>query len=245
MFCAREGKSREHVIPRQLDRLLKQSRPVPIGKQRIGLKHQYTPPSGSDARALEWATRGPDLVTTEVCAVCNSGWLATLESRAMPVLNAAVLGDKMDLRSDDQIAAAAWCYRTVLLMQLVRPDARFQIIPRLRYAQFGRERRPPADVRVWLGAMTPSERVVHAATEKAPLNTLTSELAGYFSLLTVGHLVILCSGRAAESEEPLYFDARAEGRALVRVWPASMRTRCWPPPEAIRDLRLEALASLI
>jgi hypothetical protein len=163
----------------------------------------------------------------------------------MPALSAVVLGSESDLRSEDQIAMAAWCYRTVLLMQLIRPNARSEMIPRLRYSDFHRDGRPPADVRVWLGARTPDEAVVHAATDEAPLTTLNSKLPGYFSLLTVGYLVILCSGRAAESEEPLHFDARAEDRALVRVWPASIRTVRWPPPEAIQDLRLEALAPLI
>jgi hypothetical protein len=91
----------------------------------------------------------------------------------------------------------------------------------------------------------PDEAVVHSAIEKAPLTTLTSRMPGYFSLLTVGHMLILCSGRAIESDEPLHFDARTEGKTLVCVWPASMRKMHWPPPQAIDDLRLEALASLI
>jgi hypothetical protein len=139
------------IIPRQLGETLKHSRPLAPGMLRIGLTHRYTPPPGQEAEALEWSTPGPDLVTTEVCAECNSGWLASLEDRAMPALRAIVLGVEADLFSDDQIALAAWCYRTVLLIQLVRPGASFKIIPRSRYSQLYQERRPPADVRIWLG----------------------------------------------------------------------------------------------
>ena len=80
---------------------------------------------------------------------------------------------------------------------------------------------------------------------EARLSTLFSKHPGYFSVLALGHLVILCSGRCNPSSEPLSFDARTEGKAVFRLWPASIRTAHWPPAEVIQDLRLEALGALI
>lgn len=242
VFCDREAKSREHVIPRWLGEPLKGSHPVAPGMRRIGLTHRYTPPPGREAEAREWSMPGPDLVTTEVCGDCNSGWLSELESHAKPALGRIVLGEGIDLPSDDQRAMAAWCYKTVLLMQLVRPDS---FIPRERYSQLHQERRPPSDVRLWLGVTAVDGQVVHEATRDVRLSTLSSKHPGYLSVLTVGHLLILCSGRSHESTEPLSFDARTEGKALVRIWPASIRAAHWPPSEVTHDLKLEALATLI
>lgn len=232
------------MIPQWLGEPLRESHPVAPGRLRIGLTHRYTPPAGREAEAREWSMPGPDLVTTEVCGQCNNGWLAELEGRVKPRLEGIVRGEPTNLLSDDQPAVATWCYKTVLLMQLVRPG-KFRFIPRERYAQLHREERPPSDSRLWLGATPVDGLVVHEATMEANLSTLTSKHRGYLSVLTVGHLLILCSGRSREVSEPLSFDARAEGKALVRLWPASIRAAQWPPAEVIQDLKLEALGGLI
>jgi hypothetical protein len=164
--------------------------------------------------------------------------------RTEPTLEKIVRGEPADVLSDDQPAMATWCYKTVLLMQLVRPG-KFRFIPRERYSQLHRDGRPPSDVRLWLGSTPVDGLVVHEATMGANLSTLSSKHPGYFSVLTVGHLVILCSGRCHPSAEPLSFDAHTEGKAVLRLWPGSIRTAQWPPAEVIQDLGLEALGDLI
>lgn len=211
---------------------------------RIGLTHRYTPPAGREAEAREWSMAGPDLVTNEVCGQCNNGWLAELEARVKPRLGKIVRGEPVDLHSDDQPAMATWCYKTVLLMQLVRPG-KFRFVPRERYSQLHRDGRPPSDVRLWFSETPVDGLVVHEATMEARLSTLSSKHPGYFSVLTVGHLVILCSGRCHPSSEPLSFDARTEGKAEARLWPASIRPTHWPPAEIIQDLSLAAIGTLI
>jgi hypothetical protein len=245
VFCDRETKSREHVIPRWLGDPLKDSRPLPAGMRRIGLTHLYTPPPARENEAREWSTHGPDLVTTGVCGECNTGWLARLESRIKPILTGIVLGQGAELLSDDQIATATWCYKTMLLMQLIRPGADFRIIPRERYSQLYREGRPPDDVRIWLGAVVNDGPVVHEAITRVRLSTMSSKRPGYLSALVVGNLLTLCSGRCNRSAEPLRFDARANGKTLVQLWPASIHTAHWPPTDVVDDLKLETIAALI
>lgn len=245
VFCDQETKSREHVIPRWLGNPLKDSRPLPAGMLRIGLTHIYTPPAGREDEARKWSTYGPELVTTSVCGACNSGWLADLESRTKPILTGIVLGEKTALLSDGQIAVATWCYKTMLLMQLIRPGAHFKIIPRERYAQLHREARPPDDVRIWLGTVVGEGPVVHDAITTINLSTLSSKKPGYFTALVVGNLLILCAGRCYKSNDPLFFDADADGTTLVKIWPASIHPVKWPPNDVVADLKLETLAALV
>jgi hypothetical protein len=120
------------------------------------------------------------------------------------------------------------------------------MIPRERYSQLHRAKRPPSDVRVWLGATTTAEAVVHSTAQRAPMTTLSSRHAGYIAILTVGHMLVVVAGRASESPEPLQFSARSEeGRALVQVWPASLRAAEWPPAQVTEDLTLEGVAALV
>ena len=245
VFCGRPGRSREHVIELQLGKALKASRPLAADMRRIGLIQRYTPPVGEEDTAREWASAGPDLVTTEVCVECNNGWLARVADGAMPMLCEMVLGREMPLCAEDQVAVAKWAYKTVLLMQRARPSANFKVIPKERYLQLHQVGRPPGDVRIWLGVTRPVEAVVHSAAEKAPMTTLTSRLPGYVAVLTVGHLLIVCAGRVSESPQPLLFEARAQGRALIQVWPASLHPAKWPPVQVTDDLTLDGLAELL
>jgi hypothetical protein len=245
VFCGGPGRSREHVIEQQLGEALKASRPLADDMRRIGLIQRYTPPAGEEDTAREWASAGPDLVTTEVCSECNNEWLARIADRAMPILCEMVLRRSKVLPADEQKAVATWAYKTVLLMERVRPGASFKVIPRERYSQLHQAERPPSDVRVWLGLTTTAEAVVHSTAQRAPMTTLSSRHPGYIAILTVGHVLVVCAGRASESPEPLHFAARSEGRALVQVWPASLRATAWPPAQVTEDLTLEGLAALI
>ncbi len=154
VFCGRPGRSREHVIEQQLGEALKASRPLAADMRRIGLIQRYTPPAEQEDTAREWASAGPELVTTEVCLECNNEWLARIGDRAMPPLSEMVLGISRALPAHEQKALATWAYKTVLLMERVRPGASFKVIPRERYSQLHQAKRPPPDVRVWLGATT-------------------------------------------------------------------------------------------
>jgi len=213
--------------------------------RRIGLIQRYTPPAGQEDTAREWASAGPDLVTTKVCSECNNQWLARIADRAMPMLCEMVLRRTRVLPADEQKAVAAWAYKTVLHMERVHPGASFKVIPRERYSQLRQAERPPSDVRVWLGVTTTAEAVVHSTAQRAPMTTLSRRHAGYIAILTVGHVLVVCAGRASESPEPLHFAARSEGRALVQVWPASLHATEWPPAQVTKDLTLKGLAALI
>ena len=244
VFCEEGTASREHVIPSWLDVPIKRSRPLAPGRLRIGLTHRYTPPSDSGDSVREWSAPGPDLVTKEVCEICNNEMLSDLETTIRAAVGDMVVGRPVELQSADQVSVAAWCYKTILLIQLVRPG-KFSLIPRRRYAEFYRLRRPPSDARVWLGVVSQGSSVLHEVTMRVDMTTLSARSPGYFAALSIGNLLILCGGRCSVSNAPFRVEARAAGTALLALWPASVRSMSWPPPTAIEDLSAKALVNLI
>ena len=105
--------------------------------QRIGFTHRYMPSSDSGSPVREWSAPGPDLVTKEVCTTCNTERLSQLETTIKGRVANMVVGRPVELGTEDQIAVATWCYKTVLLMQLVKPGE-FSLIPAARMSSFTR-----------------------------------------------------------------------------------------------------------
>jgi hypothetical protein len=246
VLCNEEGKaSREHVIPTWLDGPMKRSRPLEPGLVRVGFTHRYTPAPDSGHVGREWSAAGPDLVTKQVCRTCNTDVLGELESTIQRAVGDMVVGRPVVLSSADQLAVATWCYKTILLMQLVRPGPQFLVIPPERYAEFHRLRHPPVDTRIWLGVVIQGTSVLHEATTTVDMTTLSTCSPGYFAALSIGNLLILCGGRCNPSSDPLRVETRAAKKQLLPLWPASVRPINWPPPVAIRDLSSRTLVDLI
>jgi len=245
VFCGERAGSREHVIANWLDGPLNASHPVGTGMLRIGLTHRFTPAPGSAEAPREWNPRGPDLVTTNVCDGCNTGWLASLENLVKPLLTPLVLGHSSAMGSEDQQVLAMWCYKTTLLMQLVRGSGHERLIPLERYCELYKSRRPPSDTRIWLGTVNLGGNILHDVATEVQMTTLRSSMPGYLALLTLGRVLVLCGGRCREADEPMRVETRSIGKTLVALWPASIRALQWPPPEPIVALDFASLTGLI
>jgi hypothetical protein len=98
------------------------------------MTHRFTPGPESKAPPREWHNDGPDLRTNAVCEVCNTGWLSDLEAAASPLVGPMIVGEVRALQTEDQKTLAAWAYKTVLLMQMVRPPE-LRVIPTQRFEQ--------------------------------------------------------------------------------------------------------------
>lgn len=244
VFCGEGAPSREHVIPQWLDEPIKASRPLDPGQLRIGITHRYTPPPDSGCVMREWSAPGPDLATKEVCKTCNNERLSQLETTVRAEIGEMVKGHAVEIKSETQVAVASWSYKTVLLMQLVKPEE-FTFNPHARYTEFYQLRRPPPDTRIWLGVVIQGSSILHEVTVPVDMTTLRTRSPGYFAALSIGNLLLLCGGRLTPSDEPLRVETRSAGEALLPLWPASVRSLRWPPPTAIEDLSLETLVDLI
>lgn len=244
VFCkSTSNRSREHVIPTWLFGDLKASQTGPKPKNSKQLTHRYAPPGNSGRPRREWSKDELDLVTSAVCAACNSAWLSDLEIGVKPILSRLVVGRHVVLDTSNQVSLAGWGYKTMLLMQLTR-EAQFRTIPDWRFVEFHSQRRPPSDVRIWVGS-TSGGPAVHEESTDVNLNNLASDLPGFLTGLALGNLYLVCGGRSNESQQPFIFSAAAEGGALLRVWPASVRAVSWPPPSEINGMGIAALAKLI
>jgi hypothetical protein len=185
---------------------------------------------------------GPDHVTKEVCVTCNNQILGQLETAISAAVGEMVLGRAVELTSADQVAVAAWCYKTILLIQLVKPGE-FTLIPRERYTESHRLGRPSTDARLWLGAVIQGSSVLHEVTTRVDMTTLRTRSPGYFAALGIGNLLILCGGRCSVSDEPLRVETRAAGTALLPLAGvgashelATAGRRGGPNPAALVDL---------
>jgi hypothetical protein len=246
VFCGSPERSREHVIAQWLDGPLRASQrshgtgaPPSLGAT---MTNRWTPIAGSEHQGRDWTSAGPDLVTTALCQKCNNHWLNSMETAARPFLERMVTGRPVSLESTAQRTMAQWSYKTALLMQLVRP-ANVRVVPGERYRAFYANERPPADARVWLGAVEGGP-AVHEASTVAKLNSPTSEAEAWVTIISIGHLLVVCAGRRVVSDGPLRWRAASEGRAFLPVWPASVRALAWPPPDMLRDLDLRDLGTM-
>ena len=245
IFCGEDRKaSTEHVVPVWLGPVLEQAQPptgvAPGGKR---MTHRFTPAEGDDSPGLEWSSEGPSLVSKAVCSDCNSGWLSDLETAAAPVVRRLVTGEKVVLSGEEQRVVATWSYKTVLLLQMTRREA-IRSMPPARFQELYVLRRPPADVRVWLGAAL-GNNAMHETSTEINLATPQITVPGFFTGLALGMLLILCAGRIADGPERIRVGSRGHTKVTAQVWPASVHPVEWPPTEALTDLRAKALVALL
>jgi hypothetical protein len=235
IFCGGGGKaSSEHVIPLWMDPFLSQlptTGTKPGGKR---MTHRFTPGPGGSTPTREWHNDGPDLKTNAVCERCNNGWLSDLEASACELAGPLVIGEPALLATGDQRVLATWCYKTALLMQMLRPKAS-HVIPPARFTELCDLGRPPTDARVWL-ASRQGGNAMHEGLNEINIAGSRLKIPGFFSLLALGRLVILVAGRLTPGPERIRIGSDVDPRITVQIWPTSCRPSKWPPLEPLDDL---------
>src|SRR4051794_32457648 len=103
VFCGEQASSREHVFPLWLSRLVGDAGDAPFTLNN---------PHGRNKKGL----RTFGVFTWDACAICNNGWMSTLEDAAKPLLSPAVRGEAISWGSDEQLTVAAWAHKTALML---------------------------------------------------------------------------------------------------------------------------------
>jgi len=243
-FCDKSSKgSTEHVIPRWAGRVLLDLPPTGVNPGGKRMTHRFTPGPNDPSPGFEWESDQPSLTTAAVCLDCNNGWLGDLESEMSSLAKPIILGEARALDAAEQRCIATWSYKTALMLQLVRrPDLR--IIPKHRFRELYRQRRPPHDARIWIGS--PCEApAVHEASTEIRLAAPKMSIPGFFTVFAIGKLLALCAGRLAVGPEPIRPGSSVDTRRMVEVWPASLRPVQWPPPQPLMDLHPKRLVQLL
>jgi hypothetical protein len=97
---------------------------------------------------------------------------------------------------------------------------------------------------VWLGSPD-GHQAMHETSTGIRLVTNKVAVAGFFTALALGRLLILCAGRLQTGVEQLRIGHDTNPRITTEVWPASLRAARWPPAEELTDLRAKALVPLL
>jgi hypothetical protein len=238
VFCGLWAKpSREHVLPRWIERELSVSGPLTL---RMGT---YPEPT----KTVRKLPRLQVTLEDQVCQSCNSGFLSRIENAVAGFLGPMVVkAEPTRLTTEMQRSLAAWAARMACLLEpafrLHYPDREVEglLASPVELAWLCKNESPPPRTQVWLSCWdAQSSSPLMYEPSKAPLPTpsgvpLRGELltfaVGYVSL-QVFHVdfVAADSVNAVEFSPPPPSDVIAP--AIVKFWPSpTPRTINWPSP---------------
>ena len=174
-----------------------------------------------------------DAQVRRVCQGCNGGWMSQLEAQAKPLLEPMFDGKPMTLGPDEQPVLAAWTVKTLMMLDLWRPDP--EAFSPAHHQQL-RSGTPPLDAAVLLAFVDgPTRHAFYAyallGQQPTELHRLTMNVGRY-----VGQVRLLAAGAAVQ------YGSVAK-RSTVQVWPLGTDPVDWPPPERLWDGSVSHLAT--
>lgn len=183
-FCGQQGRSREHVFPRWIDRLLE------TGTRQ--LEHARYGESGFD---MTRSVPSLDFVVNRVCAECNNGWMSEVEASAQSLLTGLIYGQwQGPLTSSQQRTLTLWAVKTCLVLDLTQRTPSLDESTRLRFRQ---SQEPPSGASVWVAVCKEIGPPVTALTVNIDLQSLDQPDArpvkAFYSPIKLGHLVLLAA----------------------------------------------------
>lgn len=217
LFCGGMPVTREHVIPRWTYAELGVFGPITkfVAEREI----RQTPKPTLD------------IVVRAVCAACNGGWLSDLEVKTRAVLGPAMTGAETLIPASAQETIATWAVKTALLMEVAEASIRGKAYaPPSQFVALHRERRPPPDTHVWLGAVDAKGHDI--AWSKAVAIGNGPKPDGYMATVAIGYVVLhvvgwdLPAARVGPIDEPV-----VPGRfvpMLDQLWPPTSIDVAWP-----------------
>jgi hypothetical protein len=241
VFCRQTGASEEHVFSKSLSKILPGS-------------GDFTVVSGGDAPTKPRTAKVPTMVNRATCVTCNTGWMNDLEERGVPLLKDPVSGLSRDYSTMEQIALAAWAFKTACMCDCSWPG---RVIPERHYRYVFRFRHPPPSVHIWLTTYNPgpdepfhSARAVRAGHDVSQPGTPRSDRRfSYRFALCVGAMVFYLFSYVGADEEdydPTYDVGTTLGgkpntlRDIFHpLWPIYELNVSWPTRIGFRGTALD------
>jgi hypothetical protein len=218
LFCERPAGSKEHIFPQWI---LKRK------KMRFS-KLELWKRSGIIYRGDEYTTR-------MVCGKCNNGWMADLDSEAIPVLSPMFDGEHVQLREDQQRLISVWMAKMAIIQESTKGrDVVQRFYTNEETRRFRIDRLIPAITKIWVGRIDIADRRNIGATEikRASQNGYDEIRATtVFNEHFVSQIVTQRSMDGIEIE-PKPGDW---GYVLISIWPIQSPVALWPPAHSFTN----------
>jgi hypothetical protein len=238
VFCGASGQlTKEHVIPKWVARALIDMEP---GDEPPDWFQQYNA-GGLIERDVQRSVQLPSVAVRAVCALCNNGWMSSLENKSKPVIEPMIRGEEVVLNPKQQLQIATWASKTVVAFESNEPTS-LVTLPGDRDL-IRTEQRPPAHHRVRLAARSEVResmmvtfrigRSVDAPDEKPDV---------FATVITLGFLRLQVWGGHGNPGSGLS-QAGSSSPQAVMIWPPTPRAVTWPPPQSVDDAEFDAFAT--
>lgn len=236
MCCDATGVTKAHVFAKSWTSLFDE----PNDTREHEVVHHYTDPVTGIKRELKRAKTFA-LISRNVCADCNSGWLRKLEERVRPLMAAFAANTPIELEAGEQADLALWAAVAALIAMSLDPEGAVFADPELAREIFC-ERRPPASMGIWLGANSHGEMGWFGSHSLKLLNA-PEQTGAWGASIAFGYAVIHMVFHGLPNQRMrLRADAH---RHLRRIWATRDRDVAWPPKLLIRPRDLTPLAVVV
>lgn len=250
IFCGSPGRlSKEHVLAQHWRNVL--------DAEITGLYNQGWI-LDSDGNVVDTSREFPkraaySWTSSQVCQVCNNGWMSRLEEQVKPLLSAMALGEPVDLSPIDARLVCKWVAKTALVLESLddHPKAmNFELNADVMKLDVETDR--PPQFLIWLDAVDGDNR--HSSMISTPFHVLAGnhECAGHYwrvatVVLGAVRVITAYSGdagafRLIEATNPEELMGEELGRYETGTWTLNRST-----PVSFEDSRVkhDALARFI
>lgn len=217
-----------------------------IGAEKYGLsRHDVI---GGNFR--KWTAPTLNLTVAIVCKECNNGWMSDLETRVAPVISRMAMssGGRFSLTTADIIALAAFGFKTTVIADFMNIDRKPFFLPSVR-VEFGRFRRIPPRVQMWLGALTGTGVIgmCHSFYDQVRTGTLNG-LELYVLTYGVASVIIQVAAfrwrrrRKGSIGDKLIQDPNMDA-ITPQLWPSRRTTIDWPLAHGLKAEQIETFSN--
>lgn len=232
ILCAGSSLSNEHVFPQWI-------RAIIPGEDKI-IRHRWISPNDDEA-TREWSHIELDFKAKDICAKCNNGWMAKLETSVKPYLTSLIQGRGRDLYNEGRAIVSFWLLKTIMMIDLAQ-EAQHRSIPVEDYAELFKAQTVLTHTYIWLAANSFGEGAF-AKTRSLRIKINDMDAIGYGATIGIGHLVAHVIRIPVKDGKILQIGGKL-ANALVLLWPRG-DTVVWPPGVILTHQQAAILGQMI
>ena len=250
MFCGRDDKSKEDVIPGWAMKTLTNYWPQWTGVNPDDLTF-FTGRRWGSQQAEGFNTKNPKrfppVVTRAVCERhCNNGSMSNLEQKVEPLLAPTIRGQQRTFDRAQIGLIAFWAAKTALTLSLLRPEGR--VVPDEHFRMLHELRAPLPGSYIFLSAYFGTEHPLfvrsYTLTPKSELELIPYGPKTHIWSYSIGHLALSVIWNVDKDIELVFNQDAMEG-AVMPIWPNAPESLSWPGPTVLDDAALLAFSNTL